>query len=85
MVIETHSDYMIDRLRADIRKGVHLKPEDVSLLFLERLGVETIIHQINIDALGNLDGVPLAFRKFTLDEERKLLGIEGYDIEGLVS
>jgi hypothetical protein len=81
-VIETHSDYIIDRLRTDIRNGVHLCPEDVSLLFLERLGVETMIHQIHIDKEGNLEGVPSAYRKFTLEEEKKFLGIDEGELDG---
>jgi predicted ATPase len=74
--IETHSDYIIDRLRSDIRKGRHLLPEMVSILFLERIGIETKIHQLYIDDNGNLQNVPENYRQFIMDEERRLLGIE---------
>ena len=37
LVVETHSDYIIDRVRMDVRdKKTNLKPEDVSILYFER-------------------------------------------------
>src|SRR5262249_35983089 len=54
IVIETHSDYIIDRLRSDIRKRKHLSSDKVSIVFLERIGIDTNIHQIFIDEVGNL-------------------------------
>jgi len=37
IVIETHSDHLLDRVRMDVRDGAGaLKPEDVSILYFER-------------------------------------------------
>ena len=39
MLVETHSDYLLDRIRMDVRDGKGeptLKPEDVSILYFER-------------------------------------------------
>jgi AAA ATPase domain len=80
IVIETHSDYIIDRLRSDIRKKKHLSPDQVSILFLERVGIETKIHQMLIDENGNLQNAPGGYRQFTLEEERRLLGIDDEEL-----
>lgn len=80
VIIETHSDYIVDRLRSDIRKKKHIAANLVSILFLERLGIETIIHQMNIDDDGNLENAPVSYRDFTMEEERRLLGIDEEDL-----
>ena len=37
LIVETHGDHLLDRVRMDVRDGVSdLKPEDVSVLFFER-------------------------------------------------
>jgi len=55
-IIETHSDYMIDRIRMDIRDGKHLKPNEVAILYFERTGGAVQIHTMEIDRFGNLIG-----------------------------
>ena len=74
-VVETHSDYLIDRVRMDIRDGRSIKPRDVSLLFFERQGPHVVIHPMRIDADGNLLDAPDTYRGFFLAEERRFLGI----------
>jgi putative AbiEii toxin of type IV toxin-antitoxin system/AAA ATPase-like protein/uncharacterized protein DUF3696 len=73
-VIETHSDYLLDRVRMDIRDGGVLKPEDVAIFFFERQGLEVAIHPLTIDRNGNLQDVPDSYRQFFLNEERRFLG-----------
>jgi AAA domain, putative AbiEii toxin, Type IV TA system len=73
-IIETHSDYMLDRIRMDIRDGKHLKPSDVVILYFERIGGIGQIHTIEIDSFGNLIDAPPGYRQFFLEEERRLLG-----------
>jgi len=73
-IIETHSDYMIDRIRMDIRDGKHLKPGEVAILYFERTAGAAQIHTMEIDEFGNLVGVPPGYRQFFLEEERRLLG-----------
>lgn len=76
-VIETHSDYMIDRICMDVRDGnFGLKPDDVSILFFNREGSEIVIHNISLDQTGNLVDAPLAYRQFFLEEERRFFGME---------
>lgn len=73
-VVETHSDYLIDRIRTEIRDA-RIKPDDVSLLFFLRGKTEVSIHPMSVDETGNLLNVPTDYRAFFLDEERRLLGV----------
>jgi energy-coupling factor transporter ATP-binding protein EcfA2 len=74
-LIETHSDYMVDRIRMDVRDGKHgLRPEDVSLLYFERQGGESHIHPLILDESGNIVNAPPGYRSFFLEEERRFLG-----------
>ena len=34
------------------------------------------IHPIEIDAAGNITGVPAGYRRFFLDEQRRFLGVD---------
>ena len=55
LVVETHSDYIIDRVRMDVRDNkTDLKPEDVSILYFERGESDVKIHSIRLDADGNV-------------------------------
>lgn len=72
-VVETHSDYLVDRIRMDIRDRKILKAEDVIILYFERAGGKTTIHPIEIDEFGNLKNVPKGYRSFFLEEERRFL------------
>ena len=74
-IVETHSDYMIDRARIDIRKG-HIRPEDVSLIYFEPKGNIVKVHNISFDEMGNLVGVPPHYRDFFLKETDRLMGFE---------
>lgn len=76
IVVETHSDYIIDRVRMDVRdKTTDLKPEDVSILYFERGDTDVSIHSISIDEDGNVLGAPPGYRQFFSDELRRSIGI----------
>lgn len=72
-LIETHSDYIIDRIRISVRKGL-VEPDDVSILYFEPQRSSVVIHNIAIDDDGNLRGVPAGYRDFFLRETDQLLG-----------
>jgi len=72
--VETHSDYLLERVRLDIRDGIGLRPEDVSVLYFQRKGPEVRIHPISIDGGGNIVDAPKGYRQFFLQEERRFLG-----------
>ncbi len=74
-LIETHSSYIMDRVRMEIRdRRWDLPPEDVSILFFERSGPAVQIHSIEMDREGNVVGAPKNYRKFFMDELKKSLG-----------
>jgi predicted ATPase len=74
-VIETHSDYLVDRLCLEVRRGTSLSPKDVSILFFERDKTDVYIHQLSIDENGNILGAPAKYREFFIREEQLMLGI----------
>ncbi len=76
ILVETHSDYLINRVRMDVRDRVcGLKPEDVSILYFERSANDVQIHNIRIDDDGNIVDQPPSYREFFRDEVNRLLGI----------
>lgn len=72
-LIETHSDYIVDRVRISVRQGL-LPPDDVSILYFEPKAKAVTIHSMYLDADGNLEGAPPGYREFFLKETNKLLG-----------
>ena len=72
-LIETHSDYIIDRIRISVRERL-LQPEDVSILYFEPHGNAVAIHNMTLDEDGNLQGAPAGYRDFFLKETDRLLG-----------
>ena len=74
-VIESHSDYMINRARIEIMQG-RIAPEDVALIYLEPEGDSVQVHNISFDAQGNMIGVPPGYRDFFLQESHRLLGFD---------
>jgi hypothetical protein len=74
-LVETHSDYLVDRIRMDVRDRKNgLRPEDVSLLYFERQAGSVQIHQLVLDEFGNIKNAPPGYRSFFLEEERRFLG-----------
>jgi len=72
LIIETHGDYLIDRVRMDVRDGkTGLKPEDVSVLYFERTGLDVQIHSLRFDAQGNVLDAPSGYRQFFLEETHR--------------
>jgi predicted ATPase len=75
LFVETHSDYLIDRFRMEVRDG-NLNPDDISLLYFERTGLDVEIHSMTIDSAGNVRGAPTGYRQFFIGEELKSLGVD---------
>ena len=76
LVIETHSDYLMDRVRMSVRDGnSKLKPDDVSILFFERDALDVNIHSLRIDEAGNIVGAPDGYRRFFMEETARSLGL----------
>ena len=71
-IIETHSDFIIDRVRMDVRDG-KIRESDVSVLYFERTGLDVKIHSMRYDKAGNVVDAPPGYREFFLDELNKAL------------
>ena len=74
-IVETHSDYMIDRARIEIMNGT-IRPEDVSLIYLEPKRNVVKVHNISFDKMANMEGVPPHYGEFFLKETTRLMGFE---------
>lgn len=66
-MIETHSDYIVDRVRISVRKQ-RLKTDDVSILYFEPTGNAVKIHNMTLDEHGNLRDAPAGYRDFFAKE-----------------
>ena len=75
LVVETHSDHLMDRVRMDVRDHkTNLTLDDVSILYFERDGLDVRIHSIRIDEAGNIEGAPETYRSFFMEETARDLG-----------
>lgn len=71
IVVETHSDFVIDRVRLAVAKGI-IPADSVALVFCERVGFEGHLHQLTIDPQGNILNAPSAYREFFMQEQLDL-------------
>lgn len=72
-LIETHSDYIVDRVRICVREGT-VKADDMSILYFEPKGNAVAIHSMTLDDHGNLQDAPAGYRDFFAKETDRLLG-----------
>ena len=76
LVVETHSDYLLDRVAMDIRDGLtSLRAEDVSILYFEPGDLDVKIHSIRLDKMGNILDAPPSYRQFFIHETRRSIGL----------
>ena len=59
-IVETHSEYLINRIRLLLVTG-ELKPEQVRVLYFENDGVKSITHNIEFTSHGQIKGAPSGF------------------------
>ena len=73
VIVETHSDHLINRVRMDVRDEVtDLRPEDVMVLYFERNGLDVKIHEVTFDSEGNVDAPP-SYGSFFMEEMHRTL------------
>ena len=76
LIVETHSDHLIDRIRMDVRDGrSKLTQSDVRILYFERDGLDVKIHELWWDENGNIENTPRSYRRFFLEEVNRSLGL----------
>lgn len=59
-VIETHSEYLLNRLRLQIANGT-LKADDIRVYYINQVDGQTIFHQIKFCKNGQIEGAPEDF------------------------
>lgn len=79
-VIETHSDFLLDRVRLAVRHQ-SLNPSDVSIVFFERAGPSVAISELSLDTNGMVVDPPESYRSFFINEEIRLLTGRGEEAE----
>lgn len=78
LIVETHSDYLIDRFRTLVREDFleRAKLVDASILWFSREDAENKVHRIDIDSNGALpESIPDGYREFFLTETMRGLGL----------
>ena len=76
VVVETHSDYILDRVRMDVRdKKTPLTADEVSIVHFEANGADIKIHSLALDEAGNVRDAPPSYRQFFMEETRRSIGI----------
>jgi predicted ATPase len=71
-LVETHSEYIIDRVRQEVTKKT-IPLENVGILYFKRNGLESDCDLLVLDANGNIINPPSDYRDFFLREEVNLL------------
>ena len=74
LVVETHSDHLVDRVRMDVRDE-RIKASDVVILYFDQGERGVDIHPIEVDARGHPVEVPPGYRSFFLEEDRRFFGV----------
>lgn len=72
-VVETHSDYLLDRVRMDVRDRKGIRSGDVVILYFERKGGQVEISDLRLDDAGNIVEPPAGYRRFFLEEQHRFL------------
>jgi hypothetical protein len=73
-VVETHSDYLIDRIRIEIKEG-NISSNEIALVYFMKTEDGARIQNVYLSEDGDFVDVPEGFREFFLREHGRLLGI----------
>jgi predicted ATPase len=77
VLIETHSDFILDRIRMDIRDKKTISHHDAIILYFEKEGLDSKIYEIGFDETGQLLNAPPCYREFFIREQlRSLKSVE---------
>lgn len=75
-VIETHSDFIVDRIRQEVAMG-RLSSKSVQVLFFDKPDLKTNVYVLDVDSDGNIVNAPQGYRNFFLREELNLISRTG--------
>ena len=75
LLIETHSDYLLDRFRTELRES-SVTGKFAQVVFFERCETGNTLHPMVLDEEGEYpQEQPAGFRGFFLQEQRRILGV----------
>ena len=76
-LVETHSDFTIDRFRMNYKTARGADKPDSQILFFERREKHNVVTPLQIDKSGDVTAnQPDSYREFFVREELRLLGAE---------
>ena len=75
LILESHSDYIIDRIKSELMSRQLPLSKYLSVLFFDKDDIETNIRRINFDNDGTPIDPPENYRKFFLSESIKTMGL----------
>jgi predicted ATPase len=73
-VVETHSDYLVDRVRIEVAAG-KISPNDVTIVFFQKGQHGSTADNLFLNDQGEIKDVPDEFRAFFIEEHGRLLGL----------
>lgn len=73
-VLETHSDFIIDRIRSEVRNG-NIDCSTINIVYFSRRSLDVEIFQISLDEKGSIANYPENYREFFLREQARVLGV----------
>ena len=74
LIVETHSDYIIDRVRIEV-SSKKISHEDVTIIFFRRDAHGSTMHNLFVNSDGDILNAPDDYRSFFFEEHARLLGI----------
>lgn len=72
-IVETHSDYLLDRARIEIHRG-NIAPEDLAFVYFEKYENRVGCYNITFDDMANMSGMPDDYRLWFHEEMNQLMG-----------
>ena len=73
-VVETHSDYLVDRVRIEVA-AKRISHNDVTIVFFQRGQHGSTARNLFLNDRGDIKDAPDEFRAFFIEEHGKLLGL----------
>jgi predicted ATPase len=70
-IVETHSDFLIDRSKREIFADNQMPNDNFALVFFEKTGIDIELHNIDFDLYGMPVDPPASFRQFFLEESER--------------
>lgn len=75
IILETHSDFIVDRIRQHVRTCPENCEDDVVMLFFENAAGVSTAYPVRFDKRGNVLDAPVGYREFFVREELRNLGV----------